>query len=101
MCQRITVSDVRVAGVAQTFPMTEQMTDRLRLTAEDLDAVRANPDWQALFAGLGLHKAERKSKPDDWWAFSPFHDETTPSFHMGQGASGMIFRLAKAVAVLS
>ena len=39
------------------FPMTERMKDRLRLTAEDLDAVRANLDWQALFEGLGLQKA--------------------------------------------
>ena len=26
-----------------------------------------------------------ESKPGDWWAFSPFHDEKTPSFHMAAG----------------
>ncbi len=65
--------------------MSEQMQTRLRLTAEDLDVVRANLDWQALFQGLGLQKSAKKSKPDDWWAYSPFHDEATPSFHMGAG----------------
>ena len=39
-----------------------------------------------MFEGLGLRKAEGKSKPNDWWAFSPFHDENTPSFHMTKGA---------------
>ena len=65
--------------------MTERMNDRLRLTAEDLDTVRANLNWQAMFEGLGLQKAEKKSKPHDWWAYSPFHQEANPSFHMGEG----------------
>lgn len=59
--------------------------DTLRLAPEDLDEIRAGVDWQALFSGLGLRKAERKSRPNDWWAFSPFHEEKTPSFHMGPG----------------
>lgn len=57
----------------------------MRLAPEHLDEIRASVDWQRLFDGMGLRKAERKSKPNDWWAFSPFHDEKTPSFHMGPG----------------
>lgn len=65
--------------------MNKQNPDTARLCAENLDEIRASIDWQALFAGLGLRKAEQKSKPNDWWAFSPFHDEKTPSFHMAAG----------------
>lgn len=65
--------------------MNKQNPDIARLCAENLDEIRASVDWQALFAGLGLRKAEQKSKPSDWWAFSPFHDEKTPSFHMAAG----------------
>ncbi len=65
--------------------MNKRATDTLRLSPENLDEIRASVDWQALFAGLGLRKAEGKSKPGDWWAFSPFHDEKTPSFHMAAG----------------
>lgn len=60
-------------------------TQTPRLAPEDLDEIRATVDWRALFSGLGLRKAERKSRQNDWWAFSPFHDEKTPSFHMGPG----------------
>jgi DNA primase len=65
--------------------MNKQNPDTVRLCAENLDEIRASIDWQALFAGLGLRKANQKSKPNDWWAFSPFHDEKTPSFHMAAG----------------
>jgi len=65
--------------------MNKRTSDTVRLNAENLDEIRASIDWQALFAGLGLRKAEQKSKPNDWWAFSPFHDEKTPSFHMAAG----------------
>ncbi|SNZ20085.1 toprim domain-containing protein [Cohaesibacter gelatinilyticus] len=60
-------------------------TNHVRLTPAHLDEIRASVDWQALFAGLGLRKAEGKSKDHDWWALSPFHEEKTPSFHMGPG----------------
>ena len=50
-----------------------------------LDEIRASVHWQNLFIGLGLRKADKKSKEHDWWAFSPFRDEKTPSFHMGSG----------------
>ncbi|MEL7099413.1 MAG: toprim domain-containing protein [Pseudomonadota bacterium] len=56
-----------------------------RLEACHLDEIRASIDWQAMFAALGLRKCEKKSKQNDWWAYSPFHDERTPSFHMGPG----------------
>jgi len=65
--------------------MNKRITDTVRLGPENLDEIRASIDWKALFAGLGLRKAEQKSKPNDWWAFSPFHDEKTPSFHMAAG----------------
>ncbi|WP_158623156.1 toprim domain-containing protein [Pseudorhodobacter sp. E13] len=65
--------------------MNKRTSDTVRLSPENLDEIRASIDWQALFTGLGLRKAELKSKPNDWWAFSPFHDEKTPSFHMAAG----------------
>lgn len=65
--------------------MTKAPPDRLRLSPKDLDQIRASVDWQAMFMGLGLRKADKRSKPNDWWAFSPFHEEKTPSFHMGPG----------------
>ena len=65
--------------------MNKRATDTVRLGPENLDEIRASVDWQALFTGLGLRKAEGKSRPNDWWAFSPFHEEKTPSFHMAPG----------------
>ena len=65
--------------------MNKLAPDTVRLTPEHLDEIRASVDWQAMFGGLGLRKAEGKSKPNDLWAFSPFHEEKTPSFHMGPG----------------
>lgn len=65
--------------------MNKQNPDIKRLCAENLDEIRASIDWQAMFTGLGLRKTDQKSKPNDWWAFSPFHDEKTPSFHMAAG----------------
>ena len=65
--------------------METKETDTVRITTAHLDEIRKSVDWQAMFASLGFEKAEKKSKPDDWWAFSPFHEEKTPSFHMGPG----------------
>ncbi len=65
--------------------MNKRTTDTVKLSPENLDEIRASVDWQALFTGLGLRKAEQKSKPNDWWGWSPFHDEKTPSFHMASG----------------
>lgn len=56
-----------------------------RLTAEDLNIIRANADWKAVFYGLGFEKSEKKSKPDDFWACSKINEEKTPSFHMVEG----------------
>lgn len=75
--------------------MNKRATDTARLSPENLDEIRASIDWQALFAGLGLRKAEQKSKPHDWWAFSPFHDEKTPSFHMASGGIWYDFSIAE------
>ncbi len=65
--------------------MNKLKSNSVHLTPAHLDTIRASIDWQAVFTGLGLRKAEAKSKPNDWWAFSPFHDEKTPSFHMAAG----------------
>jgi DNA primase len=75
--------------------MNKQNPDIIRLTPEHLDELRATIDWQALFAGLGLRKAEGKSKPNDWWAYSPFHEEKTPSFHMGPGGIWFDFSIGE------
>ncbi len=65
--------------------METKETDTVRLTPAHLAEIRKSVDWQAMFAGLGFEKARKKSKLNDWWAFSPFHEEKTPSFHMGPG----------------
>lgn len=54
-----------------------------RLDNEDLRTIRANAEWRRLFEVLDIRKDERKSRPGDWWGFSPFNaSERTPSFHM-------------------
>ena len=65
--------------------MNRLTNDCERLETRHLDQIRATADWQQLFQGLGLRKAEKKSRESDWWAFSPFRQEKTPSFHMGPG----------------
>lgn len=69
--------------------------DQLRLTPEHLGEIRASVDWQSLFAGLGLKKNEAKSKAQDWWAHSPFHEEKTASFHMGPGGIWFDFSIGE------
>ncbi len=66
--------------------MNKLTAHRPRLEARHLDEIRTSVDWQALFVGVGLREDKRKSKADDLWAFSPFHDEKTASFHMRPGA---------------
>ena len=85
MTWTITRPSARLCLSAQSAPMETLETETVRLTAAHLDQIRATLDWQALFDGLGLRKATRKSKANDWWAFSPFHEEKTPSFHMSKG----------------
>ena len=56
------------------------------ITAEMLRTIRANADWRALFAALGLTRASGKGNDSDWWAVSPLTEEKTPSFHLnGKG----------------
>lgn len=69
----------------QAHCMNKLSPNSPRLQAEHLDEICASVDWQAMSHGLELRKAEKKSKPNDWWAWSPFHDEKTPSFHMTKG----------------
>lgn len=53
------------------------------LTPAELDEIRRTTNWRLLFAALGLQRDEHKSKPDDWWARSPFKpEERTASFHI-------------------
>lgn len=48
-----------------------------------LTQINDNCDWQSLFSVLGLEKDENRSKPNDWWARSPFNkNEKTASFHI-------------------
>jgi len=56
---------------------------RPHLDNEQLKEVRNGVDWRQLFELLGIQKDEKRSTPDDWWGFSPFHpDERTASFHI-------------------
>ena len=65
--------------------MSEPETEpsNIYLAPAHLNHIRATIDWQSMFEGLNLKRDNRKSKPDDWWAFSPFKEERTASFHMG------------------
>lgn len=51
------------------------------LTSADLSIVRRNCDRGALVAWLDLRISERREN-GEWWGFSPFAEEKTPSFHI-------------------
>ncbi len=54
-----------------------------------LNEIRQTADWQKTFLSLGLIRDERQSRPNDWWAKSPFSpDEKTASFHMNGDPQG-------------
>jgi hypothetical protein len=59
-----------------------QKEKKAYITSEVLRTIRDNTNWKLLFQFLDLEKDEKKSKPDDWWAKSPFKDEKTASFHI-------------------
>jgi DNA primase len=61
--------------------MTEQ---RDFVDGEKLLEIRNTTNRRALFHGLGIRKCEKRSKDNDWWGWSPFQDEKTPSFHMSE-----------------
>lgn len=69
--------------------------DRTFLDAETLADIRQATDWRALFTGLGIRKCDRRSKEHDWWGFSPFKDEKTPSFHMSEGGRWFDFAIGE------
>jgi hypothetical protein len=46
-----------------------------------LSEIRERADWRRVFEALWLEQA-KGSKPDDWWASSPFSEDIHPSFHM-------------------
>lgn len=59
------------------------------INRETLNEIRQTTDWQKTFLSLGLIRDERQSRPDDWWAKSPFSpDEKTASFHVNGDPQG-------------
>lgn len=76
--------------------------DRKRpfIDADKLADIRAATDWRALFTGLGIRKCDRRSKDHDWWGWSPFRDERTPSFHMTEGGRWYDFALGEGGGVI-
>ena len=59
------------------------------INRDTLNEIRTTADWQKTFLALGLTRDERQSRPDDWWAKSPFNpDEKTASFHMNADPKG-------------
>ena len=73
----------------------EKKLSNVYLAPAHLNHIRATIDWQGLFDGLGLRRDARKSKANDWWAFSPFKEEKTASFHMGAGGIWYDFSLGQ------
>jgi len=61
----------------------EPKVSNVYLAPAHLNHIRATIDWKSMFDGLSLKRDKRKSKRDDWWAYSPFKQERTASFHMG------------------
>lgn len=78
----------------------EYETDNFMLKPDDLNAIRAHVDWQGVFIGLNIEKDQKRSKPQDWWGYSPFHNENTPSFHMGAGGLWYDFSLSEGGGVI-
>ncbi len=62
--------------------MERQNEQQAFIDAEGLEAIRRSVDWALACAALGIAFDERKSKPNDWWAHSPFSEDRTPSFHV-------------------
>lgn len=63
--------------------------ERPFINRDTLNEIRASVDWQKAFMSLALTRDERQSRPDDWWAKSPFNpDEKTASFHMNADPRG-------------
>ena len=63
--------------------------ERPFIDRDTLNEIRTSADWQKTFAALGLTRDERQSRPDDWWARSPFNpDEKTASFHINADPRG-------------
>jgi len=59
------------------------------INRDTLNEIRSTADWQKTFLSLGLIRDERQSRPNDWWAKSPFNpDEKTASFHMNGDPQG-------------
>jgi len=59
------------------------------INRDTLNEIRQTADWQKTFLSLGLIRDERQSRPNDWWAKSPFSpDEKTASFHMNDDPQG-------------
>lgn len=63
--------------------------ERPFINRDTLNEIRQTADWQKAFLCLGLTRDEKHSRPDDWWAKSPFNpEEKTASFHMNGDPSG-------------
>jgi|GEM_PF-1840213 len=58
-----------------------EMTRRF-LDTTALDMLRRTVDWQSVCDALNIAPDPKRSKPGDWWASSPFAEDTTPSFHV-------------------
>lgn len=58
------------------------MKTKPHINNEQLREIRNHADWRKLFAALRLTKDVKKSTDSDWWALSPFTNETEASFHI-------------------
>lgn len=56
--------------------------NRRFLDTTALDTLRHTADWQSVCDALNIAPDPKRSKPGDWWARSPFSEDTTPSFHI-------------------
>jgi len=75
----------RIGRTFSDMTQLKRQPSNVYLAPAHLNHIRATINWQAMFEGLDLKKSKQKSKPNDWWALSPFNPEKTPSFHMGSG----------------
>lgn len=56
-----------------------------KIRKEDLPIIARNTDWRAVFrAFVAPERSQKKGNDDDWWASSPFANDSDPSFHMNE-----------------
>jgi len=82
LCRLLLFSLVKIPYNLCGANYRKAMQANKQIDNEALREIRNNTDWKRLFDVLNLEKDPKKSTENDWWAKSPFTEETKPSFHI-------------------